>query len=702
MKTLMIIALALVLSSGVLGQDRPRENQRVQQDVTLEKLSIVPDAIDFQGRLQDALGSPVNGTLSIAFKFFNVEAGGTPVWSETQSAVEVIDGLFQVRLGSMNPIHPDLFIDGETLWLAIQIDGEAEMSPRIHFASTGYAMKTFERDPTWIGNANPEDPISRLGNVGIGLSDPPAKLSVGGVGSNPAIPGSTSVGLLSLRNQAYEAIDIGKMEVSPYTGWIQAGYNQVEADPLSLNPLGGYVGIGTNTPTQLLDVSGTFRLRGHLFDYNNTSGTSGQVLTRDASGVLWQTPVTGPWLISGSDIFFSAGKVGIGTIPGGDQRQFQVHTENYQAIAGINNSDVYATLYAQNDGTGPAADFRDRIRILDGTQGAGKILTSDANGFSSWQTPASSPWQVNGDNIFYNSGKVGIGGDPGTSFRQLQVFGVSNIGIYTSNTSSTYATLFAENLSSTGGTAARFQAPNGTAATFVGPIHIADGTQGTGKVLTSDVNGYASWQTPTPSPWLSNGSNIYFDAGNVGIGGANNTSIARLLVKTTGSEVLGLESSTASFWLAFYNSGVRKGILWVSGNTLNLRSDEGDVAIKTSGNNTRLTIEDDGDISTPITGADKNIVPVAFGYVNQLGQLNEAISTSNVSSSRTGSTGTYNYIVTISGVATSSFIALVTPGGTYNSYPRVTYTGNTFVVNFMSHAGNEGQANNFSFVVFAP
>ena len=54
----------------------------------------------------------------------------------------------------------------------------------------------------------------------------------------------------------------------------------------------------------------------------------------------------------------------------------------------------------------------DGITLDDGTQGADKILTSDAEGKASWQTPAtggSSLWTENGDNIYRSSGKVGIG-----------------------------------------------------------------------------------------------------------------------------------------------------------------------------------------------------------------------------------------------------------------------------------------------------
>lgn len=91
------------------------------------------------------------------------------------------------------------------------------------------------------------------------------------------------------------------------------------------------------------------------------------------------------WSESGSSIYFNSGKVGIGKNPGADSRQFQVLTEANQAIAGVNNSASYASIFAQNLGTGPAADFRNYIRIIDGTEGNGKILTSDANGTASWK-----------------------------------------------------------------------------------------------------------------------------------------------------------------------------------------------------------------------------------------------------------------------------------------------------------------------------
>ncbi len=96
-------------------------------------------------------------------------------------------------------------------------------------------------------------------NVGVGTATPPARLTTQGDYSSPSIPGSTSTGVLRVGVSSNEGIDFGKSQTPPYSGWMQAGFNSIFSDPLSLQPLGGSVGIGTITPntSAALDVTST-------------------------------------------------------------------------------------------------------------------------------------------------------------------------------------------------------------------------------------------------------------------------------------------------------------------------------------------------------------------------------------------------------------------------------------------------------------
>jgi hypothetical protein len=55
---------------------------------------------------------------------------------------------------------------------------------------------------------------------------------------------------------------------------------------------GTYVGVGTNAPSQKLDVNGTARLRGKLYDYTNSTGSLFYVLASTSNGVEWRSPTT--------------------------------------------------------------------------------------------------------------------------------------------------------------------------------------------------------------------------------------------------------------------------------------------------------------------------------------------------------------------------------------------------------------------------
>lgn len=117
-------------------------------------------------------------------------------------------------------------------------------------------------------------------------------------------------------------------------------------------------------------------------------------------------PNTSKWDDGTFGISHKENHVGIGTDADENSSLIVANTKS-TALYTTNNNALYPPLQAYNqDANGAAAYFRNKIKIKDGTQGADKILTSDANGNSSWKTPT---WTKSGSDIYRSSGKVGIG-----------------------------------------------------------------------------------------------------------------------------------------------------------------------------------------------------------------------------------------------------------------------------------------------------
>ncbi len=100
-----------------------------------------PGAIPIQGRLTNASGVPLNGTYSMVFTLYEVDTGGTPYCSDTQSVI-VSNGLFSSYLdgcyyqGSAGPNY----IYGQKLWLGVKVGSDPEMTPRQVILPVPYAL----------------------------------------------------------------------------------------------------------------------------------------------------------------------------------------------------------------------------------------------------------------------------------------------------------------------------------------------------------------------------------------------------------------------------------------------------------------------------------------------------------------------------------------------------------------------------------
>jgi hypothetical protein len=208
--------------------------------------------INYQGILHDDTGNPLNGAFVLTFRLYTSPTSGTAIWAEPHTTY-VTNGLFNVVLGSVTPMTLELW-DADERWLGIQIGSEPEMYPLLQMTSVSWAFR-----------AAVADSLAGGGGMGDGHS--------------------------------LDADDGSPLDV------VYVNY-------------AGNVGIGTEAPSEKLQVVGTTQTDGFKMP---TGATPGWVLTSDGAGVgTWQPAggVTGDgdWTISGADMYAApTGNVGLGT-----------------------------------------------------------------------------------------------------------------------------------------------------------------------------------------------------------------------------------------------------------------------------------------------------------------------------------------------------------------------------------------------------
>ncbi|UCG79173.1 MAG: hypothetical protein JSV21_04930 [Nitrospirota bacterium] len=100
--------------------------------------ALIPSLINYQGYLTDATGVPVDRTVSIDFAIYDVSTGGTALWTESHSTVAVVNGVYNVMLGSISTLS--LPFD-QQYYLGIDVDSDGEMTPRQEMGSVGQAIR---------------------------------------------------------------------------------------------------------------------------------------------------------------------------------------------------------------------------------------------------------------------------------------------------------------------------------------------------------------------------------------------------------------------------------------------------------------------------------------------------------------------------------------------------------------------------------
>ncbi len=105
-----------------------------------------PQLINYQGKL-DSSGVPITGTRNLTFSIYSDTASLTaPLWTETQNNVTIMNGIFNVLLGSATPFSGTLFTNPGERFIGVKVGTASEMKPRLKIASVAYSLRAEQAD----------------------------------------------------------------------------------------------------------------------------------------------------------------------------------------------------------------------------------------------------------------------------------------------------------------------------------------------------------------------------------------------------------------------------------------------------------------------------------------------------------------------------------------------------------------------------
>src|SRR5271157_4947286 len=153
------VVLGLLSSLGLQAQ---QSDSTVSSNTNLPASSqsaagTVPRLIKFTGEINPQITqialmkqseggkNPLPTVLGVTFSLYELQEGGSPLWSESQKVQVDEQGHYTALLGSTQPegLPLDLFTSGKALWLGAQaqLPGQPEQ-PRVLLVAVPYSLKS--------------------------------------------------------------------------------------------------------------------------------------------------------------------------------------------------------------------------------------------------------------------------------------------------------------------------------------------------------------------------------------------------------------------------------------------------------------------------------------------------------------------------------------------------------------------------------
>ena len=286
----------------------------------------------------------------------------------------------------------------------------------------------------------------------------------------------------------------------------------------------GHVGINNNNPQSGWLHAETNDNTPAIFALSNGTGTTSIAINAFGNGTNGiGVAGVGSYIASSAYIQNSYGVLGTSAVGGVGVGGFTTGANGVGVWAEAGQANAYA-LYTYG-----------KIQMQNNGEAAGKVLTSDAAGNASWQNIPAGAWSYNGADIYNNnSGNVGIGVNPPTTYAKLHVRRFDNISV---SPFAERGAVYGENGSTNNGSGVM-----GVSFAAKGSAYYYAGVTGLNSSTATDMYGVAGFSTGVSSGGTYSAGVGGF--GDYGLVGASSTSTGAgvLAQNSTGKTALQIDN----------------------------------------------------------------------------------------------------------------------------------------------------------------